>query len=181
MNWLKKIFPSGVDTQNSSMPPASGGWETVNTLIVTKKSLWVGDLFIADRDDGRMIEVPNGDYKIDTKRAQTKYGDQIIRIRISPSLKTGFKIGSHIGAISIDRATMGICDMNALDIAVGGRNDDFQDHIEELHLDDFGEIKFKLASDLEIIYLKTGKGDGTYPVFALTDADKTIGLEIEIT
>ena len=88
-------------------------------------------------------------------------------------------LGKVIGSLNIDHAKAAfidydtfhsiVCeDLNAYEEWTGTELDD------ELALNFSGQIKF---GDTPLVYVKSGVGDGTYPVFELVENAATVGLE----
>lgn len=176
VEFLRNLFPKSSEEQAKGEP---GVWVTIENLVVSNGSIWVGDPFIAAREEGYMIEVANGDYTVEAQWSDSPLGRKVGRVRVRPKSLLDIELGSRVGEISIDRAVAGICDMNALDKAVADQADEFQDHIENLWLGSFGKINFAMSGDIQIVYVESGVGDGVYPAFNVYSDDQIVGLEVE--
>lgn len=176
VKFLRKLFPESSEEQSPGEP---GVWVTIENLVVSGGSIWAGDPFIAAREEGHIVEVANGDYTVEAQWSDSPLGRKIGRVRVKPASLQDVELGPQIGEVSVDQAVVGLCDMNALDKAVAGQHDEFQDHIESLWLGSFGQINFTLAGDIQIVYVESGIGDGVYPAFNVHSDDQIVGLEVE--
>ena len=174
--FFRKLFPNPSEKQSPGEP---GVWVTIQNLAVSDGSIWAGDPFVAAREEGYMVEVANGDYTVEVKWSDSPLGRKIGRVRVKPASLQDVELGSQVGEVSVDQAVVGICDMNALDKAVAGQDDEFQEHIEKFRLRSFGQINFPMAGDIQIVYVESGIGDGAYPAFNVLSDDQIVGLEVE--
>lgn len=153
----------------------TASWTPIATLAVSGKSLWAGDPFIANEEDGHLIKVANGDYVVEAYLKRSSFQ----RMRVRPVEMQDFLIGSKVAEISTDLATASFCDLQALDKAIAGKHDDFQDVIDGHDFFGAGELKFSMVDDIHIVYMPSGRGDGTFPVYHLLSKGKTVGMEVD--
>ena len=87
--------------------------------------------------------------------------------------------GKEVGRVSVDHAAVAICDYDALLAAAKADPDAYGDWTEveceeAIWEQDSGVLNF---GGVSIAHLKTGVGDGEFPVWELLDGGRVVGLE----
>ncbi len=92
---------------------------------------------------------------------------------------SGPVLGDKLGEVAVDHAFVGFIDYVPFLATI---KDDFERYEEwtmtqlddELALNFSGEIEF---CGEKLVYVKSGDGDGNYPVYELVEDGRTVGLE----
>jgi len=122
------------------------------------------------------VTVENGSYEVQA----IENADPYSATRIIKSGTNGVR-GKKIGDVEVDHAGVGIIDYDSFLTAVKKNYDDYSTWTS-MELDDFiwgqvsGEIKF---SNEPLVFLHSGDGDGTYPVYELLENNNVVGLECD--
>ena len=154
-------------------------WLPVAEITVSHGSLWAGDPYVCDGEDGCMIDVPNGDYIVEAQGYDFD-GIRIIgRARARLASASDVLMGEMVGDTGTDSALIAICDMGSVDAAVAGDNDGFQAFIDEYDFQRYGVIQFQMKGEIAIPYVNSGFGDGTGPMYRLMAGDRCVGLELD--
>jgi hypothetical protein len=87
--------------------------------------------------------------------------------------------GKEVGRVSVDHAAVAICDYDALLAAVRSDPDAYSDWTEDdceaaVWEKNSGVLNF---SGVPIAHLKTGVGDGRFPVWELLEGSAVVGME----
>lgn len=87
--------------------------------------------------------------------------------------------GRQIGQVAVDHGSVALCDYDPLLAAVRDDVDAYSDWTEDECEEAIWETPAGVLEfgGTRIAYLKTGLGDGRFPVFELLDGDRTVGLE----
>jgi len=170
-SWPKKNV-AGVESE----------WMKLGTIEIPTGSLWAGDPWVANAEDGVVVRVPKGRYMMEAKGMDFKGHRRVSRIRVyregvkSPTTsKSGKETWTDVGMI-------GVCDIRALQRAVSEKFvDEYMNDIQEVTDGaiancvpmEYGGKSFQMAA------ISSGLGDGSFPVYPLKYRGKTIGMEIE--
>ena len=154
-------------------------WLVVASFQVTKNSLWVGDPYVANPQDGFLVEVPNGSYKLEAKAMDFAGWKAVSRVRAYLSAAQLIVRGRQIGDTCTDTAMVGIFDMNALDEAIQGQNDLFQDMVMNHNYEECGVIRINVGKGFDLPYVSTAFGDTDGKVFEIQASGDRVGFEIE--
>lgn len=154
-------------------------WMPVATLVVTAGTLWAGDPWLCNEDDGCVVDVPNGTYAVEAQGWDFDGYRVIGRVRARLASARGAIPGEAIGSAGTDSGLIAICDIAAVDAAIGDDGDGFQDRIEAYAFGDFGIFRASLVGDVELAYVVSGFGDGWGPVYALMDGEEIAGIELD--
>ena len=100
------------------------------------------------------------------------------RVRIK-SVESHPELGKMIGHLSIDNSSVGIIDYETFVNEISSSYSDYEEWTEtalddEINDNFSGQIAYKSAW---LVYVKSGNGDGTYPVYELVEKGKVVGLE----
>ena len=153
-------------------------WLHFCTLDVTTGSLWAGDPYVANADDGCVVKVPRGRYAVEAIGLSCGRDRVVSRLRVRLGSVKNPKVGKEVGETGTDSAMIGVCDIKAFDMACGpDSGDEVQAAIEAQTDDGFGIITLKKFAGAVMPFVPTGS-DGTGPVLALTSRGKCIGMEL---
>ena len=100
------------------------------------------------------------------------------RVRVK-STGSNPELGKVIGHLSVDHGSAGILDYETFISEINSNYSDYEEWTEtalddEINENFSGQIAY--GSSL-LVYVKSGNGDGTYPVYELVDNGKVVGLE----
>lgn len=154
-------------------------WMPVGTVNITQGSLWAGDPYVCNEEDGFIVNVPNGKYTIEAQGFDFEGYRVIGRARARLTLESDFTHCKKAGKTGTDSAIIAICDMKALDIAIAGDDDGFQEKIMNINYKQFGRIDFRMDDDIELVYVQSGFGDGVGQVYKLLEGDTCVGIELD--
>lgn len=154
-------------------------WMPVATLIVTEGTLWAGDPWLCNEEDGCVVEVPNGTYAVEAQGWDFDGFRVIGRVRARLASVEGGVPGESIGSAGTDSGLIAICDIAAVDEAIGDEGEGFQDRIEAFAFGDFGVFRAALVGDVALAYVTSGFGDGWGPVYGLIADDELVGIELD--
>ena len=153
-------------------------WLPFCTLDVTTGSLWAGDPYVANADDGCVVKVPRGRYAVEAIGLSEGRQRVVSRLRVRLGSAKNPKLGKEVGETGTDSAMIGVCDIKAFDKACGpDSGDEVQAEIEAQTDDGFGIIKLKKFPAAVMPFIPTGS-DGSGPVLALTSGGKCVGIEL---
>ena len=139
--------------------------------------LWIGDPYSVQRDQGFVTSLPPRVYRIEGKGLHDDDGyARVSRLRVLAGDSDDATIGSKIGEAGTDTATLGFCDIDAIESA----------HDHQL-IRQIREQFFASASDgcgvielpsARVVFSNTGYGDGTYSVVSLHHAKTVVGVQL---
>jgi hypothetical protein len=153
-------------------------WLEVGTFEVTKGSLWAGDPYVCNAEGGCVVKIPTGSYRVQAKGMDFAGRKLVSRMRVVHEAAGDPALGKEIGETGTDTAKIAVCDISALDAAIGGDNERFQELITEHDFKDCGIVEFKMKKPVSMPYVTTGS-DGGWPVFELRAGRRRVGIELE--
>lgn len=170
------------DFPPAKTPGVPGPWLDLCTLHLPHGRLWAGDPWLANDQDGVVIKVKPGTYRVQVMGMDFEGHRRIARVRLFEESASSCQTIKTAHSVSVDMGMLGICDIHAMNHAV--EPDHYEDFIEDLNKvtdeDIAGCIAFEYASNrFEMVLLPAGIGDGQYDVLELKSHDKMIGMEIE--
>jgi hypothetical protein len=124
-------------------------------------------------------DLPPGDYVVAARCMQWGKDRRVSRLRVV--LKgSSFQIGKEIGGVNTDTAAIGVCD---LDVFSAAWRDDPGDAANKMEYHVTSEkIYGSFALDEEhravMAFVRTGFGDGGYPVYELVSGPRRVGAEV---
>jgi len=129
-----------------------------------------------DTPEWPFVTVENGKYEVQALEDADPYSATRI-------IKSGMSAvrGKKIGDVEVDHAGVGIIDYDSF-LSVVKKNYDEYSNWTSMALDDFiwdqvsGKIDFLKES---LVFLHSGDGDGTYPVYELLHNNNVVGLECD--
>ena len=155
-------------------------WNEVTKIEVRGKTLAIKDAMVMLSDEevepeGPSISCDSGEYILEINAPVPFYAHRV-RIR---KVDSDPILGNELGTVDIDHAFVGFIDY---ELFLNTVKDDFESYEEwtMMELDDelaknfSGEILF---NNEKLVYVKSGDGDGQYPVFELLEDGKQVGLE----
>jgi len=153
--------------------------QELTTLPVTGTRLLIKDAMImlnetASSPEWPFVVVAPGDYVVSICDVDGA-GRQVRVCAVAAEPERG----SQVGAVAVDHGAVAICDYDALLAAVQADLDAYSDWTEEeceeaVWEEESGVLEF---GGTRLAHLKTGVGDGTFPVFELRDGSRVVGLE----
>ena len=156
-----------------------GDWMPVTSLTVSHRSLWAGDPYICDGEDGCRVDVRNGKYIIEAQGYDFGGVRVIGRVRARLASASDVSLGEMVGETGTDSAMIAICDMGSVDAAVVGDNDGFQDSVNRYAFQRFGAVHFQMDGEITIAYVETAFGDGKGPMYTLIKEAECVGIELD--
>src|SRR5204863_729713 len=102
-----------------------------------------------------VVEVPKGKYVLLAKAMDFDGRKRISRLRVVLEGVDEPRVGKEVGETSTDVALMAVCDIVALNEAIGGDNDKFQDLVMDYNYKDFGLAQLKMRTPISILYVST--------------------------
>jgi hypothetical protein len=155
-------------------------WLDVGTSFeVTTGSLWAGDPYICNAEDGCVVKVPTGTYVLQAKAMDFAGRKRVSRLRVVLDGAEEPAVAKQVGETQTDVAVMAVCDIVALDEAIGGDNDRFQELVMDHNYKDCGIVEFEVKTPIAIPYVSTGFGDCGAPVFEVRSKGRLVGIELE--
>jgi hypothetical protein len=153
-------------------------WLHFCTLEVTTGSLWAGDPYLANADDGCVVRVPRGRYAVEGIGLAWGRYRVVSRLRVRLESAKNPKLGKQRGVAGTDSAMIGVCDIKAFDRACGpDSGDEVHEAVAAQTGDGFGVITIKKRPGAVMPFVPTGS-DGVGPVLALTSGGKCVGIEL---
>jgi hypothetical protein len=136
--------------------------------------------FLPSKPDGLLVKSPPGQYRVQAKG--TAYGTdrRVSRLRAFQEGSTGI-LGEQIGEAWTDTARTAFCDFKVFAKA-WGKDDEASFAKIETMLDEAenqGVAVLDKAVGAVAPFVPSGFGDGSFPVFELTQKGKRVGFEIE--
>jgi len=155
-------------------------WNTISEIEIKGRKLVIKDSMIMlsndeDTPEWPYIDIEPGLYTVEINVKEQWYCN---RIRVLKVGKTA-EVGNKIGSVEVDHGSVGIIDYEMFLSKVKEDTEDYEEWTS-MKLDDeifsnfSGEIDFK---GNQLVYVKSGDGDGTYPVYELKDTMEIVGLE----
>jgi hypothetical protein len=158
---------------------AESHWLDVGTLESSTGSLWAGDPYTCNAEAGCIVKVPPGIYVIQAKAMDFSGRKRVSRLRVVLQAAGKPSLGKQVGETCTDTATMAVCDIGALDDAVGVEYERFQELVSQHDYQDCGSVRLQMQKPIEMPYVSTGFGDGGFPVFELSSGPRHVGMEVE--
>lgn len=157
-----------------------GEWLSIGTIDVPKGSLLAVDVTLFNAEDGYVAKVPPGKYVVEGKAMDFKGHLRVSRVRAYLH-GTEPALGKQLGETGTDSAMIAIADIKDVDARVPkGDLDAFGELLFEVEVDG-GDIKTLDVNGTKVTFAacESGLGDGGYPVFALRQGKRSVGIEIE--
>ena len=153
-------------------------WLDFVELDLPTGTLWGGDPFVANAEDGACVSVAPGRYLVQAKGVEFSRGERLVaRLRVlAPA--TSPELGPLVGQAGTDSGLIAVGDIAALDV-LGLHPDAIQEQIEELVVGDYGLAHLGSHGQAQLAYVATAWGDGTGPVFVLRCGSTVVGAELD--
>lgn len=155
------------------------GWLPVTSFHVSRGSLWVGDPYVVNAEDGFLMDAPNGVYVLEAKAMDFAGRRAVSRVRAYLSTAQSPMTGQQIGDTCTDTGMMAVCDIRALDEAIQKENDAFQNAVMNYRYQDCGEIPIRVGRGFDLTYVSAAFGDTGGTVFEIVSNGARAGFEIE--
>jgi hypothetical protein len=154
-------------------------WMDTGTVEVTTGSLWAGDPFVCNAEDGCVVKVPPGVYALEARAMEFAGRKRVSRLRVYLQGTQEPALGKKVGETLTDTGMMAVCDIVALDQAIGGDYDRFNELVTQRDYKDCGVVQFEMKKPIAIPYASTAFGDGDATVFELKSGRRRVGMELE--
>jgi len=155
-------------------------WKQIAELDVRGRRIVAKDAMImlaADEAEPEWpcVDVIPGNYIVECQLVRDLH---CTHFRIRP-LDADPTSGKQVGTLDIDNAMAAFIDYDTFLADVRADIDAYEEWTEtelgdDLSVNFFGRIEFGASP---LVYVTSGDGDGTYPVFELTDDGEAVGLE----
>jgi hypothetical protein len=168
-----------------SFPPngtvgVESDWMDAGELEVTKGTIWAGDPFVVNADDGCLVKkVPNGAYVLEAKAMEFAGRKRVARLRAYAKGAQDFTLGKKVGQTMTDTGLITVCDIAAVDEAVGDDYYGFNEVVSQYNYKSCGVVEFELNGPIKLPYVETAFGDCDGPVFELRSEKDRVGIELE--
>lgn len=104
----------------------------------------------------------------------------VSRLRAFLKHSKELKLGKRIGETVTDIGVLAVFDMKALDAAIAGQDESFQDEVMNHELEDCGIIDIHTGSGFQVPYAPSAFGDCDGTVYALMSGKTRVGFEVEL-
>jgi hypothetical protein len=145
--------------------------------------LWIGDPCTVSRSFGFVIRLPGGMYSVEGRGL---FDDEdgfprVSRLRIVNSDARASRLGPKVGVCGTDTAMVALCDIEEVErVANEVGVEELRQRAIDAGQDGCGALDVYARGEmLRLVFSSTGYGDGTFPVLALLDGPRTVGVEIE--
>jgi hypothetical protein len=147
-----------------------------------------GDLLIVDAkfapaaEDGLLVELEPGAYVVERKLVD--YGGDVRNavLRVLQPGQDGER-GVQLGTMWTDTGDAGVCDYQAACEAADADFEGFHERIENAiwhsREPSGGEVALAEGQQPRMVFISSGFGDGTFPVWELVAGGERIGAEVE--
>lgn len=160
-------------------------WFKVGTLPIPTGHLWMGDPQMswaeASSEDGCVVIVPSGIYRVEAKGIDFNGSRFVSRIRVLLDGVGEVTLGDECGEAGTDSGQIGVADQQALKSAFEARFGDDVDAalecLEDAFHSEVGVFVPEPGSETSLVYVPSGFGDGGGPVFQLLSGEKCVGIE----
>src|SRR5438105_8771242 len=125
-------------------------WMDAGTVEVTSGSLWAGDPFVCNAEAGCVARVPAGVYALEAKAMDFAGRKRVSRLRAYLRGSLAAVPGKKVGETLTDTGLMAVCDIVALDKAIGGDYDRFNDLVTQHNYKDCGIVRFQMKTPVAI-------------------------------
>jgi len=143
---------------------------------VTSGRLWIGDPCGLHGDDGCVINVAPGTFRVEAKVMDFGGDLYVSRFRVFPS-GVDVATGAEIGQTGTDSAAIGVADIESAEAGKAMEGDDVYERLDEEISDRCGVVE--LQNGAKVPWVNSGLGDGSAPVIALMSQGQVVGLEQE--
>ena len=177
---LRFYFESFFDHTRTPTLLAAMKWNEVTRIEVKGNLLIIKDAMIllsniVAEPEWPSINCEPGEYIMEINVPEPFYAHRVRIIKTDSNPN----IGNEIGMVSVDNGFIGIIDYEFFQTAVGNDFESYEEWTmteldDELTLNFSGEVMFNQE---KLVYVKSGDGDGVYPVYELVEDSKQVGLE----
>ena len=168
------------DLAGAGVVGEEGGWLAVGLLEVPKGRLLAVDVCMFNEEDGATVDVPPGTYVVEGRAMDFEGHLRVSRMR-AYLRGTNPALGDAVGEAGTDSGMIAIGDIADIDGRVAGNDTEtFAEMLFEVTVEG-GEVQSLDVNGHTVTYAvcESGFGDGGYPVFALVDGGRTVGVEVE--
>jgi Protein of unknown function (DUF4241) len=178
---LKELILSRVgEFPRSGVQGVEGEWLSIGNLNVSTGSLCAVDAMMLARSEGFVTKVVPGAYSVQGKGMNFKGHIRVSRIRAFLE-NSEPKLGERVGVVGIDTASFAFCDIEDIEKYTDGEAaKEFWKELERVDIQGGEIVALNVSGEfVRFAACESGLGDGGYPVFALRDGSRVIGLEVE--
>lgn len=180
MNLSEFLKHSKPELPGAGTPGRETAWLAVTSFQVSRGSLWVGDPYVVNAEDGFLMDAPNGVYALEAKAMDFAGRLAVSRVRAYLSTAESPETGREIGYTCTDTAMVAVCDIRALDEAIPpDANEAFQDAVMNHPSHDCGVIPIRVGRGFDLPYVSTAFGDTGGTVFEIVSNGARVGFEVE--
>jgi hypothetical protein len=151
-------------------------WLVLAEVDTRSGSLWAGDPFMANVEDGYVASLRPARYRIEIQRALD--GDGIHRLRVVRGDVREPQAGGECGETGTDSASMAVCDLVWLEQLMPDPDAMSAQIDAQLRGAEWGVAHLGPAGEVPLVYVATGS-DGTGPVFDLRHEGESIGFMLD--
>ena len=156
-------------------------WLPFCSLAVKSGSIWAGDPWLPNADDGCVVDVPNGNYRVEAIGGKRGRYRVVLRLRVCLDSAYTPDLGDEVGETGTDSAMIGVCDIEAFEAAYrDGGAKTVQKAINALDDEEFGILTVPEYPDAVMPFVPTGS-DGSGPVYALLSGGGVVGIELDFS
>jgi hypothetical protein len=154
-------------------------WLPVTSFRVSNGSLWAGDPYVVNAEAGILIDVPNGEYALEARGMDFAGRRVVSRIRAYLNTVQPHTVNQQIGDTCTDTGMIAVCDLRALNEAIQGQDDAFQDAVMNHNYQNCGLIQIHAGRGFDLPYVSTAFGDAGGKVFEIESGGIRVGFELE--
>jgi hypothetical protein len=151
-------------------------WLVLAEFDVRSGSLWAGDPFMANVEDGYVAPLRPGRYRLEIQR--TNDDAEIHRLRVVRGDIREPHVGVECGETGTDSASIAVCDLVWLDQLLPDPDAVSAQIDAQLRGAEWGVAHLGPAGEVPLVYVATGS-DGTGPVFDLWHEGESIGFMLD--
>lgn len=150
-------------------------WTPVAELEIVSGRLAVADPMHCREPDGVVVDVQPGTYAV-----LASVGDHgiVSRMRVSPRGVQPSR-GVQLGEVGVDFAQVGAFDPSIVDDVLSAMTfEESEALLDEMEVTPFGVSHYDRSGRGTMPFVTSGRGDGTYPAYALMDRGVPVGVEV---
>src|SRR5262249_26896150 len=132
---------------------AESDWLDVGTVEASTGSLWAGDPYACNAEAGCVVKVPPGIYVVQAKAMDFSGRKRISRLRVVLHAAGKPSLGKQVGETCTDTARLAVCDIGALNDAVGDEDERFHELVLQHGYKDCGSIRLQMKKPVEMPYV----------------------------
>ena len=156
-------------------------WLPFLPMPVKGNGLFLTDMRPGPTEDGLKVELEPGNYRVEVQGFVRESDRRCARFRV---YLEGSKpeLGQQLGTVATDLATMGFYDPKCFQSLRKQGSEEFfawGESAFDASKSSHGVLVHDLKRSAILPYVTSGFGDGTYPVYELTQQNRRVGFEVE--